>query len=213
MSTPTPSEPITEPPAGDPPTPEPAEPTAPPAGDPPEPDAPLGPAGEKALAEWKARAKAAEKESNARAARLKEFEDRDKTEAEKLADRAAQAEERAANAVKLATSSKVEALAAGRFLDPQDAVEALKGGEFLTEDGAVDGEAITAALDGLLERKPHWASGPPGPRLPAPDPSQGARPGGTPSLGAQIADAEKAGDTRRVMALKTLQLREINKTK
>ncbi|MFW3474411.1 hypothetical protein [Streptomyces microflavus] len=91
-------------------------------------------------------------------------------------------------------------------------MDSLAGGSFLTENGAVDSEGIKAALDGLLERKPHWAAGPPGPRLPAPDPSQGARPGGTPSLGAQIADAEKAGDTKRVMALKTLQLREITKT-
>ena len=219
MSTPT--EPNADPAAGNPPAPAapPAEPpvATPPAADPPNgnptDDPPLGPAGEKALAEWKARAKAAEKERNEHAARIQEFEDRDKTEAEKLVDRATKAEERAAAATKLATASKVEALAAGRFQDPQDAVDALKGGEFLTEDGAIDGGAIKAALDGLLERKPHWAAGTPGPRVPAPDPSQGARPGGTPTLGQLIAEAESKGDTKRALALKTQQLRETTKTK
>ncbi|MFD6421041.1 hypothetical protein [Streptomyces sp. NPDC060198] len=212
MSTPTPAKPTTEP-AGDPPNPTPAEPTTEPAGEPSTDDAPLGPAGEKALAEWKARAKAAEKERAEQAARLREFEDRDKTEAERQADALKAAETRAEQATRLAVSASVQALAAGRFQDPQDAVDALANGEFLTEDGAVDGEAIKAALDGLLERKPHWAVGSSGPRLPAPDPSQGARPGGTPTLDAQVAEAEKAGDTRRAMALKTLQLREITKTK
>lgn len=212
MSTPTPTEPITDPTAGTPPAPAP-EPVAPPAGEPPTPDAPLGPAGEKALAEWKARAKAAEKDRNEQAAKLREFEDRDKTEAERQADALKAAETRAAAATRLAVSASVSAAAAGRFQDPQDAVDALASGSFLTEDGAVDGEAIKVALDGLLERKPHWAAGNGGPRVPAPDPSQGARPGGTPTLDGQIAEAEKAGNTKLALALKTQQLREITKTK
>jgi hypothetical protein len=211
----TPSEPNADPSAGNPPAPAatPAEPPAaePPNGDPVD-DAPLGPAGEKALTEWKNRAKEAERLSKEQAAKLQEFTDRDKTEAEKLAERATKAEERAAAATRLATASKVEALAAGRFTDPQDAVDALQGAEFLTEDGGIDRDAITAALDSLLERKPHWAATAPGPRVPAPDPSQGARPGSTATLGQRITEAESGGNTKLALALKTQQLREISQS-
>lgn len=211
MSTP----PNPDPAAGNPPTPDPATPPAtppaPPAADPPADggDPPLGPAGEKALAEWKKRAKDAESLAKTQAEKLKEFEDAQKTEAEKLAERAKAAEDRAAAATKLAVSAKVEALAKGRFADPSDAVEALAGGAFATEAGGIDADAITAALDELLTRKPHWAAGSGGPRTPAPDPSQGARPGTPPTLAQQIAEAEQKGDTRRALALKTQQLREL----
>jgi hypothetical protein len=216
MSTPTPTEPITDPGAGNPPPAgtEPAAPAAPAGTDPatpPEGDegAPLGPAGEKALAAWKQRAKEAEDQAKAQAAKLKEYEDAEKTEAERQADALKAATERAEKATRLAVSSQVEALAAGRFQDPQDAVEALQNGSFLTEDGNVDRTAITAALDDLLGRKPHWATGEPGPRTPRPDPAQGARPGTPPNLEQQIADAEQAGNIKRAMALKTQQLREV----
>lgn len=219
MSTPNEPNPAPDPAAGNPPpNADPADPGQPPA-DPPQPpaggdegDTPLGPAGEKALAEWKRRAKDAETLSKDQAARLKAFEDRDKTEAEKQADALAAATDRAEKATRLAVSAKVEALAAGRFTDPQDAVDALKDGTYLTDEGAVDQAAITAALEQLLTRKPHWAATEPGPRVPRPDPAQGARPDGPPpSIGQQIADAEAKGDTRMALALKTQQLREINK--
>jgi hypothetical protein len=217
MSTPTPTEPITDPAAGNPPpvpaaapAPQPAatDPAKPPEGD--GGDAVLGPAGEKALTEWKKRAKDAEQVSKDQAARLKTFEDAQKTEAERQADALKAAETRAEAATKLAVSSKVEALAAGRFQDPQDAVDALSGGSFVSEEGAVDAAAITAALDDLLTRKPHWAASEPGPRTPRPDPAQGARPGTPANLPQRIAEAEQSGNTRLVMALKTQQLREIN---
>ncbi|MGW9376422.1 hypothetical protein ACWGVR_41195 [Streptomyces xanthophaeus] len=153
-------------------------------------DAPLGPAGEKALTAWKQRAKEAEDKAREQAARLKEYEDRDKTEAERQADALKEAQTRAEQATRLAVSSKVEALAAGRFQDPLDAVDALQGGSYVTDDGAVDGDAITAALDDLLTRKPHWAATEPGPRVPRPDPAQGARPGTPPNLAQQIGEAE-----------------------
>ena len=219
MSTPTPTEPIAPgagnpPPAADPATP--PEPPAPAAAEPGTPpdggngdDPPLGPAGEKALAAWKQRAKEAEDRAKEQAAKLKAYEDAEKTDAERQADALKAAQERAEAATRLAVSSQVEALAAGRFQDPQDAVDALQGGTFVTDEGAVNREAIKAALDGLLERKPHWAAAEPGPRTPRPDPAQGARPGIPPNLAQQIAEAEQAGDTKRAMALKTQQLREI----
>ena len=219
MSTPTPTEPITDPGAGNPPPAgtDPATPPAPPApaaepGTPPEGgdgDAPLGPAGEKALAEWKRRAKEAEQQAKDHAARIKEYEDRDKTDAEKQADALKAATERAEQATRLAVSAKVEALAAGRFQDPLDAVEALRSGSYVTQEGAVDADAITAALDDLLTRKPHWAATEPGPRTPRPDPAQGARPGTAPNLSQRIAEAEQTGNTKLAMALKTQQLREL----
>ncbi|MER6531163.1 hypothetical protein [Streptomyces sp. NPDC001508] len=216
MSTPTPTEPI-DPGAGNPPTPA-ADPAAPPApvtdpATPPEPgtgdDPPLGPAGEKALAAWKKRARDAEQQTRDQAARLKEYEDRDKTEAEKQADALKAAQDRAEQATRLAVSAKVEALAAGRFQDPLDAVEALRSGSYVTGEGVVDAAAITAALDDLLTRKPHWAAAEPGPRTPRPDPAQGARPGTPPNLTQQISEAEKDGNHKLALALKTQQLREL----
>ncbi|MGW5126688.1 hypothetical protein ACWEQ7_22060 [Streptomyces sp. NPDC004069] len=216
----TPPDPNT-PPAGNPPQgePNPPAPPAPPAPgggpDPAQPpaggtdDPPLGPAGEKALTAWKQRAKEAEDKAKEQAARLKEYEDRDKSDAERQADALKAATERAEQATRLAVASKVEALAAGRFQDPLDAVDALKGGAYVTDDGAVDGNAIKTALDDLLTRKPHWAAAEPGPRVPRPDPAQGARPGTPPNLQQQIGEAEKAGNTKLVLALKTQQLREM----
>ena len=215
MSTPpspTPAEPAVVPPPANPPA------TNPPAVDPaPTPpatdgDPALGPAGEKALAEWKKRAKEAEKTATDQAARLKAFEDAQKTETEKLADKVKDAETRAEQATRLAVASKVEALATGKFADPSDAVEALATGKFVTDSGQVDAAAITAALDELLTRKPHWKATN-GPRVPAPDPSQGARPGEPPSLDQRIAEAQQKGDTRLAISLKSQQLRELSTKK
>ena len=55
-------------------------------------DAPLGEAGEKALAEFKRRAREAEKARKELEARVREFEDRDKSEQQRLEERAATAE-------------------------------------------------------------------------------------------------------------------------
>jgi len=57
---------------------------------------PLGDAGKKALDAERREKRAAEKRAADLETRLKEFEDRDKTEAQRLADRAEQAEKRAA---------------------------------------------------------------------------------------------------------------------
>lgn len=59
---------------------------------------PLGDAGKKALEAERKNARQAAKERDALAARLQEFEDRDKSEAEKVAERAKAAEDRAAQA-------------------------------------------------------------------------------------------------------------------
>jgi hypothetical protein len=183
---------------------------SPPAGGKTDDDPPLGPEGEKALAEWKRRAKEAETLSKTQATELQTFRDRDKTEAEKQADALKAAQTRAESATRLAVSAKVEALAAGRFQDPLDAVEALQGGSYLTDAGEVDQAAIKAALDDLLTRKPHWAAGSGGPRVPRPDPSQGPRPGGTPGgIDQQIAEAKAKGDWRAVLSLENSKLANV----
>ncbi|WP_055525315.1 hypothetical protein [Streptomyces graminilatus] len=198
---PTPPAPVSQPPA-------PGPVPGPPTGGKPADDPALGPEGEKALAEWKTRAKEAEQREKEQAARLKEFEDRDKTEAQKQAEALQAATERAEQATRLAVSSQVEALAAGRFQDPQDAVTALQSGTFVTADGTVDRAAITAALDNLLTQKPHWAAT--GSRTPRPDPSQGPRPGGTPGgIDQQIAEAKAKGDWRTVLSLENSKLANV----
>ena len=118
-------------------------------------DALLGPAGEKALAEWKQRAKDAEKTSRAQAARLQEIEDRDKTEVQKASERATAAEQRATAMVERAARAEVRALAASTFADPSDAAAFLNLGDFVDEGGDIDSKGIEKALADLLKRKPH----------------------------------------------------------
>ena len=120
-------------------------------------DAPLGPAGEKALAEWKQRARAAEKASREQSARLKELEDRDKSALEKADDRASAAEKRAAAMVERTVRAEVRALAATGFADPSDAAAFLNPADFIDGDGEVDSKGIEKALADLLKRKPHLA--------------------------------------------------------
>lgn len=67
----------------------------------------LGDAGKKALEAERRNARAAAKERDALAAKLKEFEDRDKSESEKAAERAAAAEKRVAELEAQATRLEV----------------------------------------------------------------------------------------------------------
>lgn len=108
------------------------------------------------------------------AAKARELEDAQKTEAERMADRLTAAEQRAKDAQTRAVRSEVKALAANSFADPDDAVGALDPQQFLTPDGEIDTVGIKAQLDQLLQTKPHWAATPTGPRRPQPDPAQGS---------------------------------------
>lgn len=78
-------------------------------------------------------------------------------------------------------SSTIQALAATDFADPTDAVNALDPAKYLNAGGEVDQEAIKRDLAALLEKKPHYRrnSEPVSPRVPAPNPLQGA-PAGKP---------------------------------
>lgn len=114
------------------------------------------------------------KEAEPLLAELQRLKDAEKSESERLADQLTAAQQRADRATRTAVASKVEALAR-EFADPEDAVGALDLDSFVGEDGAIDKDAIKAALDDLLKRKPHWARPDEGgPRRPAPDRTQGS---------------------------------------
>ena len=182
MSVPAPEAPVSAAPA----TPVvPAPPAAPvtpavPVGDPPKADEPLGAPGLKALQAERDRATAAEKAVADALAKVKEYEDRDKTEAEKAAERLAASEEAAADAQIELARYKVAA---------EKGVDA----ELLTGN---DEAAMRVAADKLLA----WR-GDPKPAVPKPDPAQGARPGVS-DIDAEIAEAVKARDFIRVISLR-----------
>lgn len=119
---------------------------------------PLGPEGEKALQAFKERARVAEKEAK----RVKVLEG----ELEKLREQAMSEQEKAiAQARKEAAEevrgemmreivrAKLSAAATGRLADPDDAVAFIDITDLQDEP-----EAISGALDALLERKPHLAA-------------------------------------------------------
>lgn len=156
------------------------------ADDEPEPDGAdqLGDAGKKALDRMKSERAAAKKAAAAEkkradnlARKVAEFEDRDKTEAERLASRAEAAEKRAEAAVSRALKAEVRALAAADFADPEDAAAFLDLPQYAA-DGEIDTDGLREALDELLERKPHLrraAPAEPAKPRPKPDPGQGSR--------------------------------------
>lgn len=115
------------------------------------------------------------KELEPLAAKAKELEEAQKSESERLSEQLTAQRERAEKAVRAAVASKVEALAAKQFADPEDAVGALDLTAYVDEDGAIDADRIRADLNDLLKRKPHWAvADESGPRRPAPDRTQGS---------------------------------------
>lgn len=166
--------------------------TATTAGGPPEPDAPLGPAGLKALQEEREARKALERrlaalaplEKLAAALAGAEQAGDGRTDVERLTERINKyeadlaAEREARWRAEVAAEKGLPAELAGR----------LRG--TTREELAADADALKALIP----------AAPSGPRIPAPDPTQGAR--GPVDLAAQIADAERAGDWQRVIALK-----------
>lgn len=120
----------------------------------------LGDQGKRALAAERQARRAAEKAANEALAKVKAFEDRDKTEQEKLADQVAklkaEADQARAEATRLRVASEVGL--------PADLHEFLVGDdeEQLRNRAAKLMAATAAATD---------------PRRPAPDPTQGAKPG------------------------------------
>ncbi|MER7908301.1 hypothetical protein [Streptomyces sp. NPDC096068] len=114
------------------------------------------------------------KELEPLAAKARELEDAQKSEAERLTEQLTAERERASKATRTAVAAKVEALAAKTFADPEDAAGALNLADYVDDSGSIDTERIKADLAALLERKPHWARQEGGPRRPAPDRTQGS---------------------------------------
>jgi hypothetical protein len=115
-----------------------------------------------------------------------------KTELQKQAEQTTRWQTEAETWRSQAVSSRVQALAAADFADPSDAASALDVSRYLNAGGEIDEEAIKRDLAELLTQKPHWRRSPEAPlapRVPVPNPAQGA--GGTPAA---------AGDPRAAFA-------------
>jgi hypothetical protein len=190
--------PIPTPPPGDPvpaPTSPPAPNPAPPA-DPPE-DKPLGPAGERALAAEREARKALERQL----AELSPLRDLaaaisggqkpppGKSDVDLVNERIAQLE-------KAASDER-----AARFRIEVAQAKGLTGEQAAWLQGSTQ-EELTASADRLLAAFP---APPAGPRTPVPDPSQGPR--GPVDIDQQIRDAEKSGNVRDAIRLKTQKSR------
>jgi hypothetical protein len=110
------------------------------------------------------------------AAKAKELEDAQKTEAERLQARLDEREKEIGALRVRAVKSEVRALAAATFADPTDPEAYLDLASYVTGDGDIDTEAITADLAALLERKAHLGKPKPAEpeqrRRPAPDRTQ-----------------------------------------
>lgn len=106
------------------------------------------------------------KERDALESKLRDYEERDKSEGEKLLAKAAADADKAARAdesgkwQRRIIAAEVKAAAGGKLHDPSDAVLNIDLSEFsVDDDGNVDEKAIAKALDELLARKPYLAVG------------------------------------------------------
>ncbi len=104
---------------------------------------------------------------------LQQYQEKEKTDAERAASRAADAEERVTGLVQRAVRAEVR-VQASAFADPDDAIAFLDLASYTDDDGEIDVEQIKADLADLLERKPHLAKQAQEPerRRPAPDRTQ-----------------------------------------
>jgi hypothetical protein len=134
----------------------------------------LNEGGKKALLAEREAAKAARRDRDAALSKVQEYERAKLSEQERLTADLGDAQKQAQEFRRRAVRSEVRALAANSFADPDDAAGALDLDDFINDSGDIDEQAIRSALDGLLERKPHWAKTQPpeGPRRPAPDRTQ-----------------------------------------
>lgn len=158
-------------------------------------EAKLGDAGKRAIERMKAsEAEAKRKAAEERKARLaaeakvREYEDRDKSDLDKATAQAERAADQAVKAVARAVSAEIRVGANGRFADPADAVDVLmrNPAQYVDAEGEIDTDAIETALADLLERKPHWAKPEPAPAAPAdPEPEKRARPRPDPAQGSR----------------------------
>ncbi|GAB3459203.1 hypothetical protein [Actinophytocola sediminis] len=150
---------------------------------------------------WETRAK-----TNAdKAKKWDQTEAANRTEAEQATDRASQAEARAQTAITAAVNAEIRAAALG-WANPADAPRYLDDKtKYVGEDGEIDTTAIAEDVAAVLTERPHLAAPSAEKRRgPSPDPAQGSR--GTATVAEQIRDAEKRGDHREALRLKTANM-------
>ncbi|PKW15934.1 hypothetical protein [Saccharopolyspora spinosa] len=149
---------------------------------------------------WESRAK----ENSSKAKKWDEAEEANRSEAEKLQSRAEQAEARAQTALISAIDAEIRAAAHG-WANPADAPRYLDDkARYIGDDGEIDIDSIARDVAEVLTDRPHLGAAESGRRGPNPDPGQGAR--GALSVAEQIRDAERSGDHREALRLKTAQL-------
>lgn len=115
----------------------------------------------------------------------KSDEERKSEELQRKAEEAARWQTEAEKWRTASVSSRIHALAAQDFADPEDAIAALaQPGKYLDAGGTIDDKAIKADLAELLNRKPHFrrAEEAQRPRVPAPNAHQGSGAGGAQKL-------------------------------
>jgi len=171
----------------------------------------LGDAGKKALDAMKAERKAARDQAAAEKARA------DALQAKldgKEAEHQAAAEKAAAEAAALAKANtrilkaEVRAAAAARLTDPADALLHIDLSSFeVGDDGEVDADAITTAIDDLISKKPYLAVQD-GKRFQG-GADGGARKESSKSIDDQIAEATKAGNHALAISLKRQKAAEL----
>lgn len=191
---PAPSAPTQAPPAPPGPPGQPPPPASEPAGDDP--------------TDWKAEARKWEtraKENSDAAARLKELEDANKTELEKLNERAAAAETRAAQ-LELSNTRAEVAMAKGLT-----ASQAKRLVGATREELEADADQLLVDLGQPQGQQPPAATPPAGQQTPVEHLRPGALPHTPqPSLAEQVAAAEAKGDYRTSRQLKSQQLMELH---
>lgn len=149
---------------------------------------------------WESRAK----ENTSKAKQWDAAAEANRTEAEKSTARAEQAEARAKTALTSAVNAEIRAAAHG-WATPGDAPRYLDDKtRYVTEDGEIDTTAIAEDVAAVLKDRPHLAVAEATRRGPQPDASQGTRAGL--SISDQIREAERKGDIREALRLKTAQL-------
>lgn len=159
--------------------------------------------------DWKASARKWEtqaKKNKDAADELAKIKADNATDQEKAVTAAKNEVQAAAN--KRVVRAEVRAQAAGTFTDPSDAPLYVDLDSIaVDDDGEPDVEAIGKALKAVLKSKPHLAkaAGKSNPGDPGFGPG-GATPGSKEDYAARIAAAEKAGDVRESVGLKTASL-------
>lgn len=170
----------------------------------------LGDPGKKALdamkAKWQAERTRANAAEAAAAAALAKAEGKEQEFA--AAEQRRQVEQDAlSKANQRILKAEVRAQATAKLADPADALLYLDLSSFeVGDDGDVDAQAITAAIDDLIKAKPYLAAQ--GVRRFQGGADGGARKDASPSRDQQIADAERAGNVALSIYLKNQRAAE-----